>query len=377
MPKRKTFFIAVILLLILDGVVAYGFSSALTGRFLRLVNERVKARVVFSDVRVHPLFLSASARNIEVFDLDSPRFRVLSGESATAAIDPFALLFRRKIFLSSLRFKKFHLRAVQDEQGVLNLEKIFEPEAGRGFRDYFHGWKHQDWLFNAYARLKFAARNSSSKPPQGRPVFRIGSLELEDGLLILTDRRARATAFSGIDLQIKDVCWYPTGQVRMGEVSARGELATKRPGRFEIQVKRDRKEVRAFISVRTLDLTLVEPLYAKTSPVVFERGFLTWSSLTRITPQRVQSTHKVRIEDHRMRSVTGWSPESEAMLRALNRHKTLDLRFRMEGKEEGVSFEGAEESLSKILEHDFNAKTLRAIRLRVSQELNKLAARLT
>jgi len=78
-----------------------------------------------------------------------------------------------------------------------------------------------------------------------------------------------------------------------------------------------------------------------------------------------------------MRSVTGWSPESEAMLRALNRHKTLDLRFRMEGKEEGVSFEGAEESLSKILEHDFNAKTLRAIRLRVSQELNKLAARLT
>ena len=358
-----------------DSVVAYGFSSAFTENFLRSINERLRARVVFSDVRVHPLFLSVSAKNIEVSDLDSPSFKVLAGESASARVDLFSLLFRRKVFLSSLRFKKFHLKAIQDTQGVLNLEKIFEPEAGRGFRNYFHGWKHQDWFFNAYARLKFAARRAPPEHRRDRPVFKIGSIAFEDGFLVLTDRTARAVVFNGIDLKIKDLRWYRTGEIRMAEVSARGNLAAPRPGRFELQVKRDRRQVLAFLSVKTLDLMLFKPLYVKTSPVYFERGFITWTSSARMTSDRLWSSHRVKFEDHRLRSTTAWSPESEAVLSALNRHPSFELRFKIIEDQGRILFEGMEESVAAVLKKDFNPKTIRSIQARTSEELQTLAER--
>ena len=46
MSKRKALLVTIAFLLAADSVVAYGLSPVLTGRFLRFVNESVKAQKI-------------------------------------------------------------------------------------------------------------------------------------------------------------------------------------------------------------------------------------------------------------------------------------------------------------------------------------------
>ena len=361
-----------------DAFVAYRFSFGFERKIRRLVSERVQAPVTFRKVRVHPLFFSVSARDVEVFDPEKTQLRVLYGERVSARLDIFSFIFKHKIYLSQLRFEKFRMKAVQDVHGVLNLEKILEPAFSEkeGAPAHFHGWKHKDWFFNGFARIKFAASRESILPTGQELLFKIGDVQLADGLLVLTDHIAKPVVFRRISLEIKNARWFRSGIVRLDSVSAQGEFKTSRRGRFKVWVKREKEKVRVLAELRDLDLVLLKPAYIKTSPVYFDKGFVTWTSSSHLDGDSLFSNNRLRIDDCMMKSTVGWSPESEAVIRALNHHSSFEVNFKVIGGQNHVSFQGFEESLADILKNDFNKNALRMIRKRTSEELDKFATEL-
>ncbi len=73
-----------------------------------------------------------------------------------------------------------------------------------------------------------------------------------------------------------------------------------------------------------------------------------------------------------MKSVTGWSSGSEAVIRTLNRHPSFEINFKVTGAPDQPVFKGVEESLVSILKGDFGSSTLRVVRHRTTEELKKL-----
>lgn len=381
--KLTRAFLAVFLLLLLsDWIAAYGSSRFFTRELLRAANERIQTRVVFSEVRVHPLFLSVSAEDIEIFDPDSPHLRVLYGRRVRAQADPWALFLEGKIYLSRLQFEKFEMKVIKDVHGVLNVEKILEPEpappAGpaESMPTRFHGSIHQDWFFNWYERIKFAVKRPPTEFLKGKPLFQIQDLRLTDGTMVLADRTAKPVVFHGIHLQVKNLRWFRSGAACLDSIYAGGELKTSRKGYFDISIRRKRQEIRVLAKLRDVDLKFLKPIYIKTSPVYFEKGFITWASSSRFSADRLDSTHRIRIDAHVIRSTVGWSQESDAVIRALNRHARFGIDFKITGPPDHLSFPGFGESLANVLKKDFNKPALAVIRHRTNEELDKLANRL-
>ncbi|MGH7241307.1 MAG: hypothetical protein ACREGB_03360, partial [Candidatus Saccharimonadales bacterium] len=157
---------------------------------------------------------------------------------------------------------------------------------------------------------------------------------------------------------------------------ARGNIKAKRRGRFKIWIRREGRQVRVLADLRNLDLALLKPIYIKTSPVYFERGFVTWTSSGRLSAKRLYSKNRIKIESPIMKSTVGWSSENEAVLRALNRKPSFELNFKLVGTPESPAFQGFDDSLVNILKKDFNPAMLRLIRARTTEELDKFTREL-
>ncbi len=369
-------------ILLVDWVVAYRFSSFFTKELLTLVNKQTHARVVFKNVQVHPLFLSVSAKEVEIFDPDASHTRVLYSQRLSARVDIFSLLLKKRIYLSALHFEQFELKVIKDMHGVLNVEKVLEPDpmllsgSAESTPVRFHGSKYQDWLFNWYERIRFASKRTPIELKKMKPFFQMSDIQLDKGTLVLADRAAKPVVFRDIHLRIKNLRWFRSGAVFFDSVSTQGKFKTSRRGTFDISVERLRREIRVLIKLRGMDLELLKPVYAKTSPVYFDRGFITWISQSRFGADNLYSVNRIKIDNHLIKSTVGWSQESNAIIRALNRHKDFELNFKINGTADHFSFQGFAESLGDVLKKDFNKSILFLIQRRTVEELDKVGGRL-
>lgn len=357
------------LLLAADLIVAYGFSSIYTRQLLGVINRYANARVSFERARIHPLFLSFSASRIQILELDNPQ-KIVSAERVNGRLDIIGLL-TGKIFLSSLILNDAELVVTKDAGGVLSVEKLLRPKgAPSGEKVGFRGWKYKDWLFHLYQRLKYTASGEGSLSETA--VFKIRRLQLKGGKLVLRDRLSRPMVFQNVSLRMRDLKWALSGMATLDQLSIGGTYDTDGEGRFFLYFKWAAGRVHALIRLTNLDLALMRPVYASSSPVYFRKGFVTLTSSSRFGPGELYSRNHLKIEGHEIRSNLAWSPESRAVLSALNRHPSLDVAFTVDGTPEQPSLKGLEESLVGVLRNDFDPRTLSIIRVRLSDEFNKI-----
>ena len=64
-------------LLVVDLIVAYPCSPALTQSLLGVLKSNAAAGITFKNLRVHPLFISFSLEDVKITDPDIPRIQVL------------------------------------------------------------------------------------------------------------------------------------------------------------------------------------------------------------------------------------------------------------------------------------------------------------
>jgi hypothetical protein len=122
-----------------------------------------------------------------------------------------------------------------------------------------------------------------------------------------------------------------------------------------------------------MDLAFLKPLFSSTSAVYFKRGYLTLRSSDKIRSDKLVSSDRLVIQDYEMVPAAAWSPESQSVLSALNRHKEFGLAFDVTGTPDAPVFDGFENALMGQLEKDFGPQTMAILRQRTRQETGKLA----
>lgn len=352
-----------------DAWVASASSQAVTGALLRALNDNTPVRVAVRSAHLHPVFLTLTAEGIEVFDTATPGTRVLSAAHAT--VHPALLSWLRgRRDLRTLSLERVEIEIVKDFQGVFNWERLVQLKPST---EPLYGWKYQDWLFNLYERLRREA-SQPGQPRQPTPStrFLINHLSLRGGA-VLTDRFMEPLVVKNLEIRLDGLQWLKNGDTEWKALSVKGLFPAERRGDFNIHLRHRRAEVRGTVRLNRINLEPLMPLYASSSPVLFDKGFITLQSEMRLTAETIDSAHHLRLLDHQMHAAVPWSPQSTVVLQALNRHPVLDLRFTVNGQPTHPVFDGVVESLIKILEKDFDPTTLSLIRRRLQEETEKVS----
>ena len=380
LPPRKRQLIAGFIAALLAGdlAVAYLVSPAIAQNIRQVLERRMAADISFRDLRVHPLFLSFSMNDVRVSEADSS-VQVLRGKKLRGRLAMRGLL-ARKMIVTDLTIDRFDMKVIKDDNGTLNVEKILrskepaDPEqAPPG--EHFVGWKHKDWVFNLYERLKFEVRGDKKSSPSSPEKFGIAKVTLRNGSLILTDRRMKPLRFQRIRMDVRGLRWYENGSFRLDSLAVGGELRSETEGKFHVAMRRRKGRIDFVVRLREVDLALLTPLYKSSSPVFFERGYGWLDSRSRVQSERILSENRLGITGYKMRSVVDWSPESQIFLGALNGHPELMVEFAVRGHPDEPAIAGLEDSFMQVIEKDFDAKTLATIRKRLAREVTKIEAR--
>jgi len=123
----KGIIILVVFLAVVDVAVAFGLSPLVTRTIVAAANEHADVKIAIDKIRLHPVLLSITAGDVEIYDPDNPSARMFYSKRMSARLDPWALLSKR-VFLSSLTFKGVELEVVKDAQGRFNVEKITQDK---------------------------------------------------------------------------------------------------------------------------------------------------------------------------------------------------------------------------------------------------------
>lgn len=375
--RFKIFIAAAAFLLIADAIAAYRFSPAFTRIFEEAVKKRANAEISVKDIRFHPLFLSFSAKELEIFDLEK-HSRVLYARRVSGRLGVTSL-FMKRVFLSDLVLDKAELEVSKDEHGILNIEKIAQPrqeavDSGAPAEpEKFYGAKHKGWFFNLYQRIKFAVeRRAQAQQARSKSVFKIKKARVKGAQIVLKGPTINLPPFQDVEVVIRNLRWLESNEAYFDSISARGVFKTGRKGRFNIQINWKNKEAEIFAMLINFDMASLRPVYANSLPVYFEKGYLTLRSHSRLSVQKLYSKNRVRMDSCRMIPTLIWSPETQAFIDALNRHPNFDIQFTITGTLEQPSFEGFEESILAVVKGDFNERALSLIRQRAGEELKKI-----
>ena len=395
-------------LAVCDLAVAYGLSPLTTSWAVNTVNRYTNARIVIRDLRLHPVLLTLTARTIEAADPDRTDRRMFLADSLRASIDPIALL-AGKVFLGSLTFRQVELVLEKDAQGTFNVEKLVKKDArtegsGKwtdGVKDFFkQRTDKDDWFGDTYGKAKDWVKKSSEKKndpriisvreePRGRivnfsslqdPVFRIGEIRIAGGRLVLSDRGGSLPPLEDLRFNLKSFVMRRSGGFDFAEIGASGRLKEgAEEGSFDLDVTRSEGRIRSRVKTTHLDLAPLRALYEESSPVAFERGFLTLDCRSELTAQKIDSQNELKLEDYKMVSASngrlGPVPIS-LVVDTLNRRKELELKFTITGDPEHPSMNGFETTLWNLVKDDLGSQALETLESKTGVNLSTLSEKL-
>ncbi len=395
-------------LTVCDLAVAYGLSPFMTDWAVRTVNRHTNAKIGIDQLRLHPVLLTLTARTIEAADPEDPSRRMFLADSFRATLDPVALLAGR-VFLGNLSFKQVELVLVKNAQGDFNIERLVkkDSDAGQaegwtsGVKDWFKQQTGQtDWFGDAYDKAKKWVRKSGDGPkkspkivsvreePRGRIVdfsspqdvtFRIGSIRINGGRLVLSDKAGTLPPLEDLKLHLASFVMRRSGSFDFESVGASGRLKTGREGSFDLDVDRSAGRIRSRLVTKNLDLAPLKPLYEESSPVAFERGYLTLDCRSELSAEAVDSHNQLKLEDYQMilkgNAKLGPVPAS-LVVDALNRRKELELSFNITGDPDKPSMNGFETTLWNLVKDDLGSQALQTLESKAGIKLGDLSEKL-
>lgn len=396
-------------LTVCDLAVAYGLSPLMTDWAVRSVNRYTSSKIVIQNLRLHPVILTLTAKSIEAADPDDNARRMFLADSFRATLDPVELLTGR-VSLGTLQFKQVELVLVKDAQGTFNIEKLMKKEpADKGSQEWASGVKdwfkqktggQKDWFGDAYDKAKKWVRKPSDakdksektrevrEEPRGRvvsfnaaedPIFKIGSVHIHGGRLVLTDKSGTLPPLEDLNFELTSFVLRRAGGFDFAGIRTAGTLRGEREGSFDLELNRSGGRIRSRIQTRHLDLSPLRPLYEDSSPVVFDRGLLTLDCRTELTAAAIDSHNDLKLEDYSMRSTTdaklGPVPAS-LVVDALNRRKELELRFNITGDPDRPSMNGFETTLWNLVKDDLGSQALQTLESKTGVSLSGLSEKL-
>lgn len=391
-----------------DLAVAYGLSPLATDWAVRAVNRYTNAKISIEKLRLHPVLLTLTADTIEAADPGDPTRRMFLADSLRATLDPVALL-SGQVFLGMLSFKQVELVLVKDAQGDFNIEKLIRKDAGEekpegwtsGVKDWFKQQTGQtDWFGDAYDKAKKWVRKpadetkqnpkikSVREEPRGRvvsfssmqdPVFKIGSVRINGGRLVLSDASGTLPPLEDLKFHLSSFVTRRSGGFDFRSIGASGRLKTAKEGSFELDLERSAGRIRSKLVTKNLDLAPLRPLYEESSPVAFDRGYLTLDCRSELSAEAVDSHNQLKLEDYHMilkgNAKLGPVPAS-LVVDALNRRPEIELNFNITGDPDHPSMNGFETTLWNLVKDDLGSQALQTLESKTGVKLGELSEKL-
>lgn len=370
----------IVILAVFDLGVAYLLGPAAAKAVESIVTRLTPAKFEIGRVELHPLLLRVAISDVRVYDPDHPELRIFKGDRLFAALDPLAVLSRRAGFWS-VTVEGAELEVTHDEKGGFNIARLAKkdgkPEGKLEMLKKAVGLKDQDWFKRVYngvrdalkrkaeaRREKPVERTSVRELPKGRivqfktrpkPLLEVGSFELKNAAFVLKDAGRLLPSLRNVNSSVKSLCIAEGGAVSFASLKISGKAEGARPGSFDIELDEKKDAFTSKVDIRNVYIGAFEPLYAKSLPVFFERGFLTLKSSSHVTEAALESKNHVKLEDHRLaaRMTLGvLSPVSEPVLAALNSRQSFELDFDIGGTPDKPSFSGFRKSLMDLVKDD-------------------------
>ena len=405
----KGIIILVVFLAVVDVAVAFGLSPLVTRVVVAAANEHADVKIAIDKIRLHPVLLSITAGDVEIYDPDNPSARMFYGKRMSARLDPWALLSKR-VFLSSLTFKGVELEVVKDAQGRFNVEKITQDkeaaDAGK-LESLQRWWKsgRKDWFSNIYEKLKTLTRRKKEEKEKAaekkeirteveelhrgkvvrftspkQTLFRIKKLKLSGGKVILNERGTRLPPIEDIHLLLKNLIIRPSGAVSMDLVHAEGRISSGREGNFKIHLVQKRDAVDVKVHLKDMDMAVLKPLYEDSLPVSFARGFLALDSRSHFDSESLDSQNHLKIDSYEMTAKHQWNIggfATKPIVDALNRLPEFEIKFKISGTPDRPSYSGFQESLMEIVKDDLLQEGMMSgIKEKTGQQVEKISEKL-
>lgn len=386
--------IAIVILAALHLGTGMLISPALGSWIIKTVNETSGSKISVGSVRVWPLTLSCTLKDVRAFDPEEADKRIVKIDDASVRVSLAGILSRRLVF-SSINAKGAELDLIGYPDGSFNIQRLAlslktkKPEAGPGLASLWRGAMEKRDLFGKIYNIvknKFskkgqqdaAGRRAASKQvtktveelPRGRLVhFRAGRdmYQFEVRKLIMDGARVNFNDGGGNTVEIKDarirlgrLAFDPENGVKLDSINLKGDIlkAGKPSGRVDFLFSRSLtsagQNAVCNAEFTDIDLDAVRFFYEDSLPVHVAGGTLTLHSKTRITPEAIDSRNTLKLSNQSLEPKAGGNTAlglipMPVLCDAINRIDPLRLKFDITGTVDKPEFSAFQESLLALV----------------------------
>lgn len=384
-----------VILVVIDLAVAFVLAPFLSKTVQAVVNQNTQAKIVIGTVRLHPLLLSAGISSVDVYDAEDASKRIFHGGPFNARLSVGALL-RKRIAFAEIRVERAELEVVRDASGGLNIEKIGKQDKRSAIDTLKAMADKRDWFRKAYEGAKKAHKRKQEKKkqqsvwktrarelPRGYvvdfktaedPLLEAASLELKNTVVVFEDPKGKMPPFRNVEIIAKDLLVQTPSDISWKLLKISGDFEAARKGSFKLRMeeKADAHEFEA--KLKDLDLAPLAPLYERSLPVTFTRGFLTLESDSVMKTESLLSKNRLKLEEAQMAAKTKWGflgAADEAVLQALNSRASFDIQFEITGTPDKPSFSGFQTALMDLVKEDLKQLGAKGIQEKAKGALEK------
>lgn len=312
----KNIIITIAALIVIQIGSAFLVSPALNDIMTRMVKERTHATVQLGSVRVWPVTLSFSAKNVGVFDQDDAQRRIASIGRVSVRLSPVGLL-RGRIVVA-----RASVRGAEVTKTCKNAQDLF-----------LRGGKEGD------GQPPSDAGAGAGRSTAGR--FEIASLEARDVVVHLKADDGDTLEVASLRVSARHISFGSAHDITIGRILLDGRLVKegKDAGRVRVGYARtfgrDTERLDVSLSADTVDLAATRFLYRDSLPVNIERGILDLKSKVSVRNGSLVSEHAIRLSDHVLSPKNALSGEDSLLVSivcaALNERNPFSLEFPLDG----------------------------------------------
>lgn len=381
--------IAVIMavLLVIHVGVGLVISPAAGSLIVDAVNKASSAKITIEKIKIWPLTLSFSMKNLKVFDPKDTDKRIAKADNVSVRISPIGLLSKRIIF-SGVKLSGTEIDIEGRSDGTFNVQGLAKSEKAKETSPGFEGlWKitsgKHDWFGRIYSAVKkrFSKKGQSDaksarkvtavtenlpkgkfvkfRAPEDSYLFEIKDMDI-NGRIKLVPENDRPIEIDNAKIGLSRVAFDPENGARLDGMDLRGKLSRDGTGVGAVKLFFSKSYGRAGqravckIGLEDVDLDAVRFIYEDSLPVRVAKGKVSLSSSTKIEGESIDSRNSLTLTEQFLEpkqggaSIVGFIP-MPAVCNALNSIDPVRLKFDITGTVERPEFGGFQESLLNLI----------------------------
>jgi len=383
----------IVILLVVLAVIHFGVglvvSPMLSDFIISKINKYSGSKIYIEKVRIWPLTLSLSLKNLKVFDPDNEKTRIAEIKDASVYISPLGLLSRRLVSSINVNGAEIDLRGEPD--GTFNIQKLTRPkksaqnkEPGQPIEVFA---QNKDLFGTAYDLLKKkfsedslkmqkASRAQAKKVtkvvtnlPRGRRVhfrtadsyiFKIKKMAINNARLNLKSKDNRSVQLDNARIELRNVYFDPELGSKLGRFLLAGQIKNSGVSSGNIgfiynsSFNQDVRKAQFDFKLKDVNLDALRFIYEDSLPVQIVKGTLNLESKTSITDNNIDSHNNLSLSNHELRpkglnELSGGLMPVSAICDFLNNISPASLDFTISGTVENPQFSGFTKSLMGLI----------------------------